>query len=396
MKKVMILGAGLLQSYVIKRAKDLGYETIVLDMDENAVGKKYADKFIPINIVDKEKCLEVAQENNINGVLTAATDYGVITSAYIANEMGLPGLDVSVATIIKNKYDVRRILYENGADDTNQFFEITNMNDVDVICKDAIFPLIVKPCDGSGSKGVCKVDSKDELKIAIRDALKVSLSKKALVETFITGKEYGVESFVHNNEIHILGVMKKEMTKPPFYAELGHCIPSKLSDDIEEKVKKVVERAIKSLEINFGAVNMDLLITSDGKVCIVDIGARMGGNLIGSHIIPLSSGIDYMGNIIKCAVGDNPDFQRKYDKPIATRLLALNPGEIIETPDFGKYNSMGNLEVVCKLKEGDIINKYRNNLDGCGYVVVSGDDIDDCINMAEKIKNNIDTEIKRK
>ncbi|MBP3708100.1 MAG: ATP-grasp domain-containing protein [Clostridia bacterium] len=396
MKKVMILGAGLLQSYVIKRAKDLGYETIVLDMDENAIGRKYADKFIPINIVDKEECLEVAQENNIDGVLTAATDYGVITSAYIANKMGLPGLDVSVAAIIKNKYDVRRILYENGADDTNQFFEITDINDVDEVCKEAIFPLIVKPCDGSGSKGVCKVNSKDELKLAIKDALEVSLSKKALAETFIVGNEYGVESFVHNNEIHILGIMKKEMTKPPFYAELGHCIPSKLPNNIEKKVKEVAEKAIKSLGINFGAVNMDLLITSDGKVCIVDIGARMGGNLIGSHIIPLSSGIDYMGNIIKCAVGDNPDFQRKYDKPIATRLLALTPGEIIEVPDFSKYNCMDNLEVVCKLKEGDVINKYKNNLDGCGYVVAKGDGIDECIKMAEKAKNDIDREIKRK
>lgn len=396
MKKVMILGAGLLQMFVIKKAKELGYKTIVLDMDKSAIGFNYADICAPINIVDKEACLEFARKNEIDGVLTAATDYGVITASYIAQEMNLPGLNKNTAEVIKNKYYVRKTLQEANADDTPQFFEISKMEDIKQIEKVAKFPLMVKPCDGSGSKGVCKVNSIEELEEAIKQALAVSIAGKVLVETFITGQEYGVESFVHKGNIYILGVMKKEMTKPPYYAELGHSIPSGLSEEMEKKVKQVVTKAIQSLKIDFGAVNMDLLIAQDNKVCIVDIGARMGGNLIGSHIIPLATGIDYMGNIIKAAVKDEPDFKVKYNKVVATHLLNLEPGIIEILPNLEKYEREGSIRIICKLKQGDKINTYKNNLDGCGYVVIQGQDLEECKQQAEEIKQQIDEAIVRK
>lgn len=395
MKKVMILGAGLLQSFVIKRAKELGYETIVLDMDKDAVGFKYADKYEIINIVDKELCLKSAIENKVDGVITAATDYGVITASYIAEKMGLNGLDLEVAQTIKNKYYVRKKLHEMKADDTTQFFELSNEKQIDEISNIVEFPLMIKPCDGSGSKGVCKVSTIQELKNAFNDAIKVSLSKKVLAETFIIGKEYGAESFVYNNQIYILGIMKKKMTEPPYYAELGHSVPSGLSDDIEKRVKEVVKKSIEALGINFGAVNMDLLITDDGKVCIVDIGARMGGNLIGSHIIPISTGIDYMGNIIKASVGDELNFQRTQNKVVATKLLNLQPGIVDGLPEYSKFEDE-ETEVICKLKQGDIINQYRNNLDGCGYVVVTSDSINKALEKSENIRKAIDNSIIRK
>ena len=395
MKKIMILGAGLLQSFVIRRAKELGYKTIVLDMDANAVGFQYADQHEIINIVDKNACLECAIRNNIDGVITAATDYGVITAAYIAKQLKLNGLDVKVAETIKNKYYVRKILHEMKADDTPQFFELSRPEDIEKIRDIVEFPLMVKPCDGSGSKGVCKVTSIQELRDAFSDAIKVSLSKKVLAETFIQGKEYGVESFVYNNQVNILGVMKKEMTKPPYYAELGHSIPSGLSEEMEQKVRNVVKNSIQALKINYGAVNMDLLITDDGKVCIVDIGARMGGNLIGSHIIPIATGIDYMGNIIKAAVGDIPDFKIIKKGIVATKLLSLKSGTVVSLPVFDDYKS-NSVDIICKLNIGDKINEYKNNLDGCGYVVVQDNNIGDALERAEQIKKSIDNSIIRK
>lgn len=136
------------------------------------------------------------------------------------------------------------------------------------------------------------------------------------MEPFINGVEYGVESFVCNGEIHILAVMKKWMTKPPHYAELGHAVPSGLPVEIENKIRGCVAKAIEVLEINFGSVNMDLLLTEEGSVHIVDIGARMGGNLIGSHIIPMGTGVDYIGNIVRASVGDDVSFEPKAEKGV--------------------------------------------------------------------------------
>lgn len=394
-KRILILGAGMLQNFVIKKAKELNYEVHVLDMNPNSIGFQSADKYEVINIVDKDLCLKYAIENKIDGVLTAATDYGVLTASYIAEKLNLTGLKYSVAEIIKNKYEVRKKLFENQADDTKQFFEVKNSNDLLKIKEKIIFPVMLKPVDGSGSKGVTKVESKLELDKATKNALDMSISKKVLIESFFEGKEYGVESFVIDNQIYVLGIMNKEMTTPPIYAELGHSIPSQLPIDIEKKIVETVKNTIKALEINYGAVNMDLLVTKKNNVHIVDIGARMGGNLIGSHIIPLSTGIDYMANIIKAAVGDPVDFEKKYNKPVATKILALRPGIVKKIPNLKEMYTENTNDIICNLKENDQINEYKNNLDGCGYVVGVGNDIIDLIKEVSEIKEKINKNIIR-
>lgn len=390
MKSVLIIGAGFLQSFVIKRAKDLGYKTFAVDGDKNAVGFKYADFSECINIVDEKACLEYARKNNVDGVLTAATDYGVLTAAYIAKEMNLNGLDYESAKLIKNKYLVRKCLFENKVDDTKQTYEVDSITDIASLSAKIDFPVMVKPCDGSGSRGAGRVDIAEDLKKACDYAMSGSITNRAEIESFITGKEYGAESFVENGNIHILAVMKKYMTKPPFYAELGHKLPSGLPDDIERKIKDCVKNAIKALKINFGSVNMDILVSDDNRVHIVDIGARMGGNLIGSHIVPLGTGVDYMGNMIKAAVGDETDFGSAVKNNVATSLLALSPGKVKALPDFDAIENELEVKIEHHLKVGDIINPYRTNLDGCGYIVSTGSSPHyRTLQALEKINNQI-------
>ncbi|HZG73595.1 MAG TPA: ATP-grasp domain-containing protein, partial [Chondromyces sp.] len=223
MKKILIIGSGFLQVFVIKKAKEMGYHTITIDKNPNSIGFQYADEYEVIDIVDQEACLKYALSKNINGVITAATDYGVLSAAYIAKKMNLLGLDYEVAKVIKNKYMVRRTLFENNVDDISRYYEISNINQLDKISATIHFPVMVKPCDGSGSKAAKRVDSIADLREACEEAINASLIGKALVEDFIEGKEYGVESLVFNGEVHVLGIMGKYMTEPPNYAELGHC-----------------------------------------------------------------------------------------------------------------------------------------------------------------------------
>lgn len=388
-KKVLVVGAGFLQSFVIKKAKELGYTTLAVDADPDAIGFKYADSYAVINIVDEKACLEYAKKENVDGVLTAATDYGVLTASYIAKEMGLPGINYESAKIIKNKYLTRKRLYENKVDDTEEGFEISRNTDIEALKDKISYPVMVKPCDGSGSRGASRVDGADELVKACTAAMDASITNRAVIEKFIEGKEYGAESLVVNGDIHVLSIMRKWMTKPPYYAELGHAIPTDLPQETEEKARECVKKALVALGVNSGSVNMDMLITPDGKVYIVDIGARMGGNMIGPCIIPYGTGIDYMANMLRCAVGDEVDFTSSEKTSVATRLLAFGDGVVKRLPDFEVIKGKYGVEIYHHMELMQRVNEYHTNLDGLGYIVARAESIDEAIENAEAALSEI-------
>ena len=369
MKKILVIGAGFLQDPVILKAKELGYYTIAIDGSSDAVGLTHADKSAVIDIVNEEACFNYARNEGIDGVLTAATDYGILSASYVAERLHLPGLNYQSAKMVKNKYEVCKRLTSEYVDDTQEAFEVSK--DTDLKMLDIHYPVMVKPCDGSGSRGAKKVYDLKELSVACKDAIQASRIEKALVETFYQGQEYGAESLVVNGEIHVLGVMKKWMTDPPYYAELGHQMPSELTSDMEKRVVERVAKAIEVLGINHGAVNMDLIIGESGDIHIVDVGARMGGNMIGPYIIPVGTGIDYMKNLIRTALGEAPDWKKGTVRPVVTRLLAFKGGIVKEFPDFPAIESKYDVKIYHHMRIGDIVNEYHTNLDGFGYIVAS-------------------------
>ena len=372
-KRVLVIGAGFLQSFVIKRAKELGYVTLAVDADPEAVGFEYADAHAVINIVDREACLAYARQQKIDGVLTAATDYGVLTASYIARELGLRGINYDSACIIKNKYLTRKCLFDHRVDDTEQGFEISKDTDIGAIMADVSYPVMVKPCDGSGSRGASRVDRQEDLAAACDIAMAASMSGRAVIERFIVGREYGAESLVVNGEIHVLAIMRKWMTEPPYYAELGHAIPTDLSPEVEQKARTCVENALRALGVDHGSVNMDMLITPDGKVYIVDIGARMGGNMIGPCIVPYGTGVDYMANMLRAAVGDPVDLVPGEHGAVATRLLAFGNGTIKRIPDLEELQRTYGVEIYHHMHVGQQVREYHTNLDGLGYIVARAD-----------------------
>lgn len=381
MKKILIVGAGFLQDFVIRRAKELGYYTIAIDGNPEAVGLKHADKGAAINIVDVDACYEFAKNESIDGVLTAATDFGVLSTSYIAEKMGLPGLKYEAAKRIKNKYTVRKRLIDANVDDTHEAFEVDSVTNLEKIS--VHYPVMVKPCDGSGSRATSRVDTFENLKNACNLAISSSLVHKALVESFIFGKEYGAESIVINGKVHVLTIMKKRMTAPPYYAEIGHQIPNELPLEVESKAKTCVEKAIKALEINHGAVNMDLIINESGDIHIVDVGARMGGNLIGSHIVPYGTGIDYIKVLIRSSLGEHVDLTPSIYTAVATRLLAFPEGDINFLPNISQLEKEQNVEIYHHMSIGMHVNEYHTNLDGCGYIVARAEKGSEATNKVE-------------
>lgn len=394
MKRILILGAGFLQQFIIKRAYELGYYVIALDGNPNAVGFKYAHEAHCIDVSDAHACFDYAKTADLNGVITAATEYPVIPCSYIAEKLGLVGNSIETAKLLKNKYAVRKCFIKNNVDSIKQCFEVSTETDIEMM--HVKFPVIVKPCNGSGSCAVRMVQNKGELIIACEQAINASVVNKAVVEDFTEGNEYGVESFVSNGTVYVLGISKKYMTKHPDYAELGHCIPSDLTAGLQSKLEQIATKAIKVLGIENGGVNMDVIVGSDDKISIVDVGMRMGGNLIGSHLIPIGTGIDYMGNIIRLAVGDDIQMTPIFPtSPIATKILNLSPGKAKEIPDVEPIERKYNVKILHHLKKGDVIRAYHNNLDGCGYVVATADKIDKAVENAQSAKEEFDQQIVR-
>lgn len=393
MKKLLVIGAGFLQDFVIQKAVSMGYETLAVDADPEAAGFKHAHKHAVIDIVDEKACLEYATKENIDGVLTAATDFGVLSAAYVAENLGLHGISYDTAKLIKNKYRVRRCLYEHHVDDTEQAFEVNEATDISELAAKLTYPVMVKPCDGSGSRGAGKVGSAADLPAACRLAMNSSLTRRAEIESFIDGTEYGAESLVVNGEIHVLAIMKKLMTAPPYYAELGHAIPCGLPEETEQKAKRCVADAIKALDIEHGSVNMDMLITPEGKVCIVDIGARMGGNMIGPCIIPYGTGIDYVGAMIQNAVGDPVDLSVHAHQAVATRLLAFDAGVVRKLPRTDALEKEYGVEIFHHMTEGMQVNEYHTNLDGCGYIIAKGNTAGEAGRKASKVLEIIRSEV---
>jgi biotin carboxylase/N-acetylglutamate synthase-like GNAT family acetyltransferase len=395
MKKILILRAGFLQQFLCKRAKELGMKVYAVDADPQSEGFIYADETATFRVADEENCLLYAQEKQPDGVVTAANDYGILSMSRIAKDLHLNGVDYKSATTIKNKAKVRKVLFEEHVDDTDCFYEINNSAQVESFWDSLSYPVMVKPCDGSGSRGVSRVDGKDSLKDACIKAIAESDTHAALIEQYIQGAEYGVESFV-DDEIHILAVMQKDMTLPPFYAELGHASESGLPLSIEEKVKACVMRAIRALGINFGCVNMDLIVTPSGSVHIIDVGARMGGNVIGSHLIPMGKGIDYLGNILKASTGETVSWKPTMPhKPTATRLIVLTPGVIASIPDIIAIEKDYDVKIVHHLEVGAFINEYHANRDGFGYIIAQGDSIDEAKEKAKTALRALDKQIQR-
>ena len=393
MKKVLVIGAGPLQLPLIKKVKELGHQAICVDGNPNALGFTIADKYKHINIVDQDACLEYAKEQEIEGVLTVATDYGVLTVAHIAKEMKLPGLSYHVAQMIKNKHLVSERLIQSDVLKLRQSYQISDLEQVEMVKEELQYPVIVKPIDGSGSRGITVVTKKNELREATIEAINLSVTKNALIETFIDGKEYGVELFVDNFEVHVLAILDKVMTLPPDFAELGHAT---VVDDLElrKRIIAKVTDAVKALEINMGSVNMDILVTEKG-VEIIDIGARAGGNLISSHIVPLSTGVDLYGNSIKVSLGEKADFTQNNNlNYIATRVLNFTQGGVRKVHDIqALYRLEYVKDIILNIQEGSQVREYHNNLDSCGYIVVEGSSIEDAQQKALYVRDELEKKI---
>lgn len=308
--KLAILGASYLQIPLVKKAKEMGHKVICFAWDDGkAVCKEIADKFYDISVVDKDAILEKCLEENIHGITTIATDICIPTIAYIASKMNLAGNSETCARLTTDKSEMRNCLEDHhiSVPKSKSYSDPKDFED------NLTFPLIVKPADRSGSLGVFKALNKEQTIAAINNAIHYSFAKKCVVEEFINGAEVSVETISYKGEHEVITITDKIITEEPYFVELEHHQPSQLSSELQNDIRAIAIQVLDATEVTNGASHIEMKINREG-IFVIEIGSRMGGDFIGSDLVYLSTGFDYVKAVIDIALGNyNPQkIQKKH------------------------------------------------------------------------------------
>lgn len=306
MKKIMLLGGSRYLLPVIKIAHELGLYVITCDYLPDNTAHKYSDEYCNISIIDKDAVLECAKERNIDGIMSFACDPGVVTAAYVAEKMGLPFQGSYESTVIlQDKGLFRKFLMDNGFNtphakrysDRSKPFE-----DIDFFT----WPVIVKPVDSAGSKGVNKVDSPEELDKAISAALKESHNGAFIIEDFLTFEGYhsSTDPFTVNGELKFATysdqLFDPEADNP--YTPAFIIWPSSMREQHQKYLTDEIQRLMKLLHMDTGIYNIETCVGSDGSPYIMEVSPRGGGCKI-AELQKMAFGVDLIENEVRKAVG---------------------------------------------------------------------------------------------
>lgn len=364
-RNLAIIGASYLQLPLINKAKELGYTTHVFAWSANDVGEEAADVFYPISIVEKEEILAKCKEIGICGICSIASDLAAITVNYVAEQLGLCGNTMEATSISTNKHLMRNAFEKNGDPSPKSYLVDENTN-ISTLKLD--YPIIVKPTDRSGSRGIFKLETSDQLKESIRLSIKESFEKKALVEEYVEGQEYSVEYISFKGIHHFLAITQKYTTGAPHFIETAHLEPAELSIEMTEKVKTVVERALNTLGIKNSASHSELKIDDNGNIKIIEIGGRMGGDCIGSDLVHYSTGIDFVKAVIDVACGNEPDLSVKTKPQPVKSVFIFNEEDLMKYKQLKEENSDKLLKEIY-IRE-DLLGKTTNSSDRAGCYIV--------------------------
>ena len=409
-KRILILGAGLMQGPAIRAAKELGCEVIAVDGNPNAVCAKEADKFFPIDLKDIPALIDLAKnlkEKGLHGVFTAATDFSVSVAA-IAESCSLPGHSLEAARRASDKVLMRECFEKHGVP-SPKFTHIFK-NEIDealqILKQKAIpFPITVKPADNMGARGCRLVYSQDELRPALEDAVNFSRSGKAIAEEFIEGEEFSLEALVINGEIFLNALADRHIFFPPYFVEMGHTIPSIKSKEECDELIRVFFLGIKALGLTNGAAKGDIFLRKaepqkNGKrtACVGEIAARLSGGYMSGWTVPYSSGFDVTKAAVKIALGEPVDELPNSEAArfSAERAWISVPGIIKKIYGLEEARSTKNIkDVLPRLFEKDETVFPKNNVEKCGNVLSSAESYDEAVKASMEAVQKIFLRLER-
>ncbi len=365
MKTLAIIGAGYLQLPLVRRARELGLRTICFAWADGANAAREADLFYPISVTEHDKIIAICRAENVAGVCSIASDIAVPAVAAVAEALGLPGNSVESARLTAHKGLMRKRLAER--DIPCPEFRCTAGNEPISIR----FPAVVKPADRSGSLGVCMVNDPKHLGTALKKALDISHCHEAVVEEFTGGVEVSVETISFEGNHYLVAITDKVTSGKPHFVELAHHQPSRQAADTLARLRELAFRALDAFGIRHGAGHTEFIIAPGGALCVIEVSARMGGDFIGSDLVPMTTGYDFVGAVIQAALGEF------VPPPAEIRTSRKGAGVwfyTIHTPDvYTLMNSADPRIVRAELKDRFPVSPLTCSKDRSGYFIYSAE-----------------------
>lgn len=393
-----MLGGSLYQVYAIKEAVRLGYHVITCDYLPSNPGHKYAHEYYNVSTTDKEAVLALAEGLQVDGIVAYASDPAAPTAAYVCEKLGLPTSPYASVEILSKKDLFREYLREHGFN-TPQAKGYTCYEDALADIDNFRLPVMVKPVDSSGSKGINKLTDKSQLKDFVEDALNYSRDKRLLIEEFIVKKGYQIsgDAFSVDGKLvfHCFGNEYYSSQVAKDFAPLGECWPFLMEQRVVDKLHQDLQRLITSLNMKSTAYNVEAIVDENDDIYILELGARSGGSLI-PQITQYATGVNMVTYVIKAAMGaDCSDLQMAPCRGCWSNYM-------VHANESGKYAGIwfdenfrkNNLvEYVTDVKEGDEVHKFRDAQDAIGTLVIKYNNPEQMFAMIEHMDDYVKVEV---
>ncbi len=385
-RTVMILGAGVMQLPALRIARRMGWKLIVADANPRAPGVGQADIFEQVDLKDREKLRERAafhaRNGGLDGVFTAGTDFSA-SVAYVAESLGLPGIPYETALNATDKSRMRRLFRENGVPSPD-FRSYTERNIREVTLPAWTYPVVVKPVDNMGARGVEKVMSPEELRSRAEKALSFSRSGAVIVEEFIPGPEFSLDALVYRGKVHICGIADRHIFFPPYFVELGHTMPTRAGAEVAGALAETFRKAIAALGIRNGAAKGDIFYSPRGPM-VGEVAARLSGGYMSGWTFPYSSGVEVTRGALNIAVGLPPgDLRPRRNWTSAERAFISIPGRVEEISGMEAAEKVeGVRDLFLRVEKGALVKFPENNLEKCGNIITALPDPEGAVRGAE-------------
>jgi len=392
-KTVMILGAGVGQVGLIRKAGEMGYRTAVVSIDGPYPGFDLADVPIRIDIRDRESVLAAAKELKVEAVLTSQTDLAVPTVAFVAEELGLPGIGLECAERFTDKYLIRRLTEGLGVTPI-EWERVGGLQEALQASRRMKYPLIVKPVDSQGSRGVFRVDDESSLRERFPDSQREAFNGYVLVEEYFEGVELRIDGV--SNRGRFLSMPLGDVVDfdlEGLFIPQSVFYPSLLPAALQERIRQLNATVVEALRLPFGLSHAEFRLSpTTGEILLIEIAARGGGQFIASDLTPLACGVDVESVLLRQSLGAPPEsVEIPYEKASCYYTGGpFPPGVLREIRGLEKAEQLSSVHrIICNLKIGGVIRALATKVDRALTFIIRGENREELARTIEELKKMV-------
>jgi biotin carboxylase len=391
-KKLMLLGGIRYLLPVIKAAHEQGYYVITADYLPNNIAHHFSDEYVNVSIIDKEAVWKAALEKQIDGIMSFGVDPGVVSASYVQEKMGLPSFGpYESVCILQNKDRFRAFLTQNGFN-VPKAKGYSNLSDALADADNFDYPVIVKPTDLAGSKGVSRVDDKQHLKMAAEYALNKSLSGKIIIEDFIEkqGCSSDTDSFSEDGKLKFVSFNAQHFDTNAAnpYTPAAYSWPSTFTKEQEAYLTSEIQRLLSLLEMKTNIYNIETRIGTNGKPYIMELTPRGGGNRL-CEMLHYATGVDMITAMTRYIVGDSLPIieQKPYNGHWAEVILHADKSGIFDHLEIASDLPAEVVEEDLWVKKGEKVHCFEGANDAIGTLVLKFNNENEMVNVINNISD---------